>query len=90
MSDYTPTTAEVRGAYVVHGFRDCHRSAVETEHQSMGGFSAEFDRWLTQHDADTREQCAREIEEEAQNYAGDASRDFATIYARLIREGGRK
>lgn len=45
---YTPTTEEVRGTYVVHGFRECHRSAVETERQSMDDFRAEFDRWYTQ------------------------------------------
>lgn len=48
-----------------------------------------WDLWLAAHDREVREQCAQEIEAEAQNYAGDASRDFATIYARIIREGGR-
>jgi hypothetical protein len=103
---YTPTTEEVRGTYVVHGFRECHRSAVETERQSMDDFRAEFDRWLAAHDADTREQCAREIEkfrdttkagcvprpesDLAGYYMRSGTIDGLDLAARLIREGGQK
>jgi hypothetical protein len=62
MNDYTPTTEEVRGTYATYGFSDCHRHVGETDHQAIDAFHAEFDRWLAAHDADTREQCAREIE----------------------------
>ena len=56
MSDYTPTTDEVRGAYV------SARSEEEFAASYLSQFEPEFDRWLAAHDAELREQIAAEIE----------------------------
>ena len=50
MSDYTPTTAEVRLTFA--------RLAPPRTNPL-----AEFDRWLAQHDAEVRKQMAEEIAE---------------------------
>ncbi|GAB3166945.1 hypothetical protein GCM10027059_26700 [Myceligenerans halotolerans] len=50
MSDYTPTTDEVRGAWV---------TARCTRDEDIPGQVAEFDRWLAEHD---REVAARALE----------------------------
>ena len=49
MSDYTPTKEEVRTAYKAGGgYRWPERGE-------------QFDTWLAAHDAEVREQCAREV-----------------------------
>lgn len=46
MSDYTPTTGIVKGAYMIHKFQH--------EHVELEGSAAEFDRWLAEHDRKVR------------------------------------
>lgn len=46
MSDYTPTTDRVRAMYV--------HDRADGETLSHGGATAEFDRWMAQHDAEVR------------------------------------
>lgn len=46
MSDYTPTTDRVRAMYV--------HDRADGETLSHGGATAEFDRWLAQHDREVR------------------------------------
>ena len=55
MSDYTPTTEEVRADYVrdhTHGYDEYQGDRTLTAVQ--GDHEAEFDRWLAQHDAEVR------------------------------------
>ena len=54
MTDYTPTTEEVRGHFI-YGVDDL--SATNTEART-----AEFDRWLAAHDAEVREQAAQRVQ----------------------------
>jgi hypothetical protein len=95
MSEYTPTTEQVREAYATR-----NAPAQDLERR------AAFDRWLAAHDADTREQCAREIEkfrdttkagcvprpesDLAGYYMRSGTIDGLDLAARLIREGGQK
>ena len=56
MSDYTPTTAEVRLTFA--------RLAPPRTNPL-----AEFDRWLAQHDAEVRKQVAEEVAEALKRHA---------------------
>ena len=51
MSDYTPTTADVRHAYV------SARSEEEFAASYLSQFEPEFDRWLAAHDAEVAAQA---------------------------------
>lgn len=51
MSDYTPTTEQVRSAYW-HGTVD--RDVVGRGTEARDRFDSEFDRWLAAHDAEVR------------------------------------
>ena len=98
MSDYTPTTDDVREGY-----------ATRNAPMYDGARRSMFDTWLAAHDrevrADERETCAREIEkwrddnlhhvpQPADDLAGYYMRsgtiDGATIATQVIREGGQK
>lgn len=52
MSDYTPTTGIVKGAYMIHKFQH--------EHVELEGSAAEFDRWLAEHDRKVRAEAWEE------------------------------
>ena len=56
MSDFTPTTPMIRTGYMRDGRERKQRAD-------------EFDRWLAAHDAELREQIARELVDEAQAMA---------------------
>jgi hypothetical protein len=101
MSEYTPTMDEIKGWYA--GAVDEYRCDTG---MSMDEAEVAFDRWLAAHDADTREQCAREIEkfrdttkagcvprpesDLAGYYMRSGTIDGLDLAARLIREGGQK
>ena len=53
MTDYTPTTEEVRDAYATHRFN------AYGKYREVG--YPEFDRWLAAHDAEVREQAAQRV-----------------------------
>lgn len=62
MSDYTPTTEDIRNAYMSGDWND-----NPTDDDAMKRhFAAKFDRWLTAHDAEVR---ADEREKVAQRIA---------------------
>lgn len=88
MSDtYTPTTEQVRRFWTTDG---THVPAAKSDDDIKA--AAEFDRWLAAHDADTREQCAREVEAAVEEWPNredysQGARDGLTLAARLIREG---
>ena len=54
MSDFTPTTEQVRNEYA-------HLGAWASENEETR--AGQFDRWLAQHDAEVRKQMAEEIAE---------------------------
>lgn len=54
-----PATAEVRAAW-------CETAGSDDERREL---AAEFDAWLTQHDAEMRERIAREIEDDCETIA---------------------
>ena len=64
MSDFTPTTEQVRKAYV-HAFapQQFFGPVAGADRAGLGG---DFDRWLAAHDAELRAQIARELVDEAQ------------------------
>lgn len=56
MSDYTPTTEQVRKAYM-YDPEDEYRDPVNAPFRAKEN-GRQFDRWLAQHDADVRKQVA--------------------------------
>lgn len=73
MADFTPTTGEVRGAWV---------AARCTRDEEIPGQVAEFDRWLAEHD---REVAAQALEEAAGAWQrGDWA--YAPRYADPVKE----
>ena len=54
MSEYTPTTQQVRREYV------SGRAEAESAMSYDPQYEPEFDRWLAAHDAELREQIAAE------------------------------
>jgi ABC-type Zn2+ transport system substrate-binding protein/surface adhesin len=78
MSDYTPTTDEVRADYVrdhTRGYDEYQGDQTLTAMQEHYG--AEFDSWLAQHDAEVRTAALREamaeaLEEERDQYKAGA------------------
>ena len=57
MSEFTPTTEQVQGAYAAY---------VPTY---VGPRKQAFDRWLAQHDAEVRKQVAEEVAEALKRHA---------------------
>ncbi len=101
MSDYTPDDEDAE-VYFALGAAEYRVGEPEIP---IGDLHDGWRRWLAAHDADTREQCAREIEkwrddnlhhvpQPADDLAGYYMRsgtiDGATIAAQVIREGGPK
>lgn len=64
-SDYTPTTDEVRVAYIDR--KDFEDQIGHVERRGDTAAGVEFDRWLEQHDAELAERLARKLE----TYNGD-------------------
>lgn len=56
MSNYTPTTDEVRNAYRVGSSSGYSLNAVFVPEQIQEQWKAEFDRWLAEHDRALSEQ----------------------------------
>ena len=87
MSDYTPTTEEMRERYVRHDW--CGS-------QSRAQYEAEFDRWLEAYSegtrADERERIGRAIEGAAYTLtshdAGAVALSIKRQAARIARSGG--
>jgi hypothetical protein len=74
MSDYTPTTAQVRRAWT-------------DWHDLTGANSpAAFDRWLAEHDAQVAE---RAVEDVAQRLEGDADLLIPSGYSAALRSAAR-
>lgn len=83
MSEYTPTTEQVREAYATR-----NAPAQDLERR------AAFDRWMAAHDKALREQIAQECEVEMRRHDAaqvgfSAVGDAYAHAAHLIREGGR-
>jgi hypothetical protein len=68
---YTPDTEYVRGAYA--GSQIDHHFVVKPE------YGAEFDRWLAEHDAETRQEAIIEF--------SDSAARILSHYARRLGEG---
>jgi hypothetical protein len=86
MSDYTPTVEDMCDAYVII------RASGDPGHLPFGSrgeaeAKAEFHSGIAAHDAEVREQCAREIE---RGCIGQMMPGAIEIAAHLIREGGQK
>ena len=65
MSKYTPTTSEVRAAYVWTYTRNFDTYQVGRPLASeQKHYGDEFDRWLNQVKAEAWEECANEIEKQ--------------------------
>ena len=64
MSDFTPTTEQVRDGYR-YDTEDEYRDPIGAPQRSAEAGRA-FDRWLEAHDAELRERIARELVDEAQ------------------------
>ena len=65
MSDYTPTTEDVRHAYV------SARSEEEFAASYLSQFEPEFDRWLAAHDAEVAAQALRDAADEMEAMLGE-------------------
>lgn len=72
MSEYTPTTDEVRDAWWFHILEGIASTAASDdadwkEERAL----AQFDRWLAAHDAQVREECAKVVREYVVPYPYD-------------------
>ena len=79
MSDYTPTTKEVREDYAL-GRNEVVGAGWYDQHR------AEFDRWLAAHDAEVTAKALERGVDELGVYVGDEDGDYWTGY----RDGQRR
>jgi len=70
--EYTPTTDEVREAYAEYvDSADFPTERAFEEHLASGGGGGEFDRAIAAHDAELREQIARDIEARREHFIAE-------------------
>lgn len=92
MSEYTPTTDEVRADFVALHTRNFDAYAVGRSLTSEQEYYGEdFDRWLAAHDAEVAERIAQAIEAEAHDIDCPCSHvEGLRDAARIAREVGKQ
>ena len=80
MSEYTPTTDEVRKAYVSHEVQELRRRGKDEAHDSEMT-TAEFDRWLAQVQAEAK---SRALEDAADDWEDTTWQDDLAVLTLFI------